>query len=241
LPVLTKVRVTAQKNQAKTEMQSIIGAIESYDQENGRFPLTTDEKTATTRYTTGDFTTGYVPNPSPNKIWNPITATGGYNTSGYSFDNNSNVVAILMDLQQFPNGTTTSNNGHVYNPKQNKYLNAKPSGYDPITAPGQSAPGGVDVTGVYRDPWGNPYVITMDTSYDDQTCDMFYGLNAVSGPGGANTNPGLVGLTNPDTTKQNNFQFHGKVMVWSAGPDGKADPTKAADADVNKDNILSWK
>jgi hypothetical protein len=38
------------------------------------------------------------------------------------------------------------------------------------------------------------------------------------------------------------FQFHGKVMVWSAGPDGKIDNTGTvkANAGFNKDNVLSW-
>jgi hypothetical protein len=55
-------------------------------------------------------------------------------------------------------------------------------------------------------------------------------------------NPGLNGLTNPDGTgtTQNNFQFHGKVMVWSAGPDKMIDPGSPANKGANKDNILSW-
>jgi hypothetical protein len=53
-------------------------------------------------------------------------------------------------------------------------------------------------------------------------------------------NPGLNGLISPDTTKPNNFQFHGKVMVWSAGPNGKIDPGDAATDHENKDNVLSW-
>jgi hypothetical protein len=47
-------------------------------------------------------------------------------------------------------------------------------------------------------------------------------------------------LNNPDNSN-NNFQFHGKVMVWSAGPDRKFDLTTAANLGVNKDNVLSWK
>ena len=48
-------------------------------------------------------------------------------------------------------------------------------------------------------------------------------------------------LATPD-----NFQLHGKVMVWSAGPDGKIDPTAtpsglgSANYGANKDNVLSW-
>ena len=37
---------------------------------------------------------------------------------------------------------------------------------------------------------------------------------------------GYNGLFNPNNTAPNtdNFLYHGKVMVWSAGPDGKIDP-----------------
>jgi hypothetical protein len=96
---------------------------------------------------------------------------------------------------------------------------------------------------VYRDPWGNPYVITMDLNYDEQCQDAFYSLSAVSGPPSpavANSNPGINGLINPDTTRSDNYRYHGKVMVWSAGPDGQIDKNAAANTGVNKDNILSW-
>ena len=52
-------------------------------------------------------------------------------------------------------------------------------------------------------------------------------------------NPGLNGLVSPGPPG-NNFQYHGKVMVWSAGPDGKIDFVKPANQGVNKDNVLSW-
>jgi hypothetical protein len=80
----------------------------------------------------------------------------------------------------------------------------------------------------------------VDLNEDNQCQDAFYCLDKVSGPGQANTNPGLNGLVNPDTTKNDNFRYHGNVMVWSAGPDGKIDPLSPADQGVNKDNVLSW-
>jgi prepilin-type N-terminal cleavage/methylation domain-containing protein len=232
LPVLAAAKKAAKKTQARNEMAAIVVAINQYDQDYGRFPVTANEKTFAYAGGNNDFTTGYVPVPSPGLAW---PAANG----AYSSDNNSNVVAILMDLQNYANGTATSNNGHVYNPKMVKYLNAHPSGYDPIGAPSANPPGGVDNTGVYRDPWGNPYIITMDLSYDDQCSDIVYSLLAVSqSSGGA---AGFNGLSNPNyATTPNNYLFHGKVMVWSAGPDGKVDPTKAANSDVNRDNLLSW-
>ena len=50
--------------------------------------------------------------------------------------------------------------------------------------------------------------------------------------GGANV---AVGLNNGGV-----YEFSGNVMVWSLGPDGKADVAKSAKTDVNKDNVLSW-
>jgi hypothetical protein len=91
---------------------------------------------------------------------------------------------------------------------------------------------------IYRDPWGNPYVITMDLDEDNQVGDAFYHLSNVSGPNG-NSSPGLNGLINPNNTADN-FQYHGNVMVWSAGPDKNIDPTVNATIGANKDNIISW-
>ena len=74
-----------------------------------------------------------------------------------------------MDLETYPNGVQTADFQHnVKNPKQVKFLNAHMSGFNPAST--DLPLGGVDNTGVYRDPWGNPYIITMDTSYDDQQC-----------------------------------------------------------------------
>lgn len=161
-----------------------------------------------------------------------MTAQVGTIISG-NYLNNSEVISILMDVTDYPNGAgPTENNGHVKNPQMTKFLNA--------TMAGNTNSPGVGPDLVYRDPWGNPYIITMDLNYDDMSKDVFYSLNKVSGPGQTKNNPGLNGLVNPDAT-DDNFQYRGNVMIWSAGPDRKIDATKAANADVNKDNVLSWK
>ena len=94
---------------------------------------------------------------------------------------------------------------------------------------------------VTNDPWGNPYVISMDLNYDEQCNDAFYCLQNVSQTAlGSQTGlNGLFNSTDP-TGNGNNFQYHGKVMVWSAGPDKMIDPGQLANVGVNKDNILSW-
>ena len=238
LPVLSRARIAAQKAQAKTEIAGIVNAIEAYDAQYSRFPVTTNEQSYATSIN-GDFTTGLISNSvSGSMPNNPLSGTPSY-------DNNSNVVAILMDMTAFPNGNQTVNFNHVKNPNQTKFLNAKPSGYDPTT-PGKPV-GGVDNTGIYRDPWGNPYIITMDLNYDEKCNDLLYTKTAVSqNPPSSSSQAGFFGLS---TTNANgagdNFQFQGKVMVWSLGPDGKYENGSAgnpvpANVGVNKDNILSW-
>ena len=98
----------------------------------------------------------------------------------------------------------------------------------------------MDNNGIYRDPWGNPYIITMNTSFNEQgTSDFVYSLENVSGQGSATGYNGLFNPTYPGNL--HNYLSRGKVMIWSAGPDKKVDPLAKANAGVNKDNILSWK
>ena len=239
LPVLAAAKKRAQVVQARTEIAGIVTAIEGYDSAYGRFPVSPYVQSIASKDASlpvnpnGDFTYGGTFADTSGTL-----APRGTVISGVGCITNSEVIAILMDLINYPNGGQTVNTNYQKNPQKTIFLNAKLSGYDPATND-PHPPGGVDINGVYRDPWGNPYLITMDLNYDEQCQDAVYCLSAVSGPGGASTNPGLNGLVNPNN-KLNNFQYHGKVMVWSAGPDGKLDPGIPANQGVNKDNILSW-
>ena len=230
LPVLAAAKKAALKKQAALEIQGIVSAIDAYDQAYGRFPVSPAAQVAAEKNKVNhDFTYGgtFQTPTGPRQIGTPLV-TGGILT-------NAEVIAILMDITNYPTtGYPTINNGHLKNPKQTKFLDAKMSGYDPVN-PGVPL-GGVDKDLVYRDPWGNPYLISLDLNYDDQCSDWMYSQTTVSQQNG---NAGFNGLANPNGTA-NNFQFHGKVMVWSAGPDGKVDPNAKADVGYNKDNILSW-
>jgi prepilin-type N-terminal cleavage/methylation domain-containing protein len=242
LPVLAAAKRHAQIGKAKVDESGLVTAIEGYDSAYGRLPVSTAVQT----------------NASPD-----FTYGGTFQTNGGSFVipssglqlTNSEVIAILMDLTNYPDGTpVVANAGHTKNPQQTKFLDAHFSGYDPAT-PG--AIGGVDITGVYRDPWGNPYVITMDLNYNEQSQDAFYSLQSVSQnppPStiyslGSYSQSGFNGLVNPNSSPStpaqfNNYLFHGKVMVWSLGPpvSGKfsIDPTKSANDSANKGHVLSW-
>jgi prepilin-type N-terminal cleavage/methylation domain-containing protein len=237
LPVMALVKVRAQKAKARLEIQDLVTAIQNYDSTYGRFPVSSGfpqsaQSTASANSTgplnNGDFTYGgafVLPNGTTNLI--------GTQISSNVILTNSEVIAILMNLTNYPDGSgPTINTNYQKNPQQIAFLNAKMSG-DTISS-------GVGTDLVYRDPWGNPYIITMDLNYDENCKDVFYSLNNVSGPGQTKNNPGINGLINPDTTQNNNFQFHGKVMVWSAGPDKKIDSGSTANIGANKDNVFSW-
>src|SRR5436190_2244333 len=120
------------------------------------------------------------------------------------------IMAILLDLEQFGDGTPTLNAGHVKNPQRSVNLN--PKFVSTIEVPG------VGPDGVYRDPWGTPYIITFDTNDDNECRDALYRLQTVSRQ---NAQTGYNGLFNPIDPNGlgDHFQHHSKVMIWSAGPD----------------------
>ena len=220
LPVLGHVKQQAMVRRARLEISDIVSAISRYDTAYSRYPTMQDSGA-------NDFTyAGGSPLDNYNGTGTPFMGVGVWNT------NNSEVIAILMDFDKYPStGLPTCNTGHIKNSQQTKFLNAQMVG--DVTSPGV----GTDL--VYRDPWGDPYIISMDLNYNETTRDIFYQNRTVSTNAGPS---GLNGLINPDGTgASDDFEYHGGVMVWSLGPDKKADVTKHGDQDVNKDNVISWK
>jgi prepilin-type N-terminal cleavage/methylation domain-containing protein len=229
LPVLGIAKTKAKVTQAKLQIQDIVTAVQNYNSAYSRMPVS---PFAQANAVNGQFTYGGLfPTPSGTPWPNPIPVN--YQT------NNADVIAILMDITNYPNGTgATVNTNAEKNPQQTMFLNAKMVG-DTVTWPGV----GPDL--VYRDPWGDPYIISMDFNEDNQCLDAFYSLQAVS-QNGANSQTGYNGLFNSTDPNGNgpHFTYHGNVMVWSMGPTvgGKPsfDPTKLATDPANKNHILSW-
>jgi len=147
--------------------------------------------------------------------------------------NNSEVIAVLMNRERYMDGSPTINFGHIKNTKQKFYLSAVPMA-DAVNLPGL----GPDL--VFRDPWSNPYIISFDLNYDDNCRDTTYCKSKVSQDNGATGLNGLINSTAANGTTDD-FQYRGGVMIWSKGPDRKADPNAPANAGLNRDNILSWK
>jgi prepilin-type N-terminal cleavage/methylation domain-containing protein len=156
--------------------------------------------------------------------------TYGYSSStGAGISSNSDVMSILMDINVGVNFNHAKNPRNIvtYTAKQNSDTNS---------------PGLSTIDNQLRDPWGTPYVITLDMNGDNYCQDAFYGNIAVANPPPVTlprtATQGYVGLQ--DYLNNGNYELRGPVMIWSFGPDKNVDPGAAANASSNQDNILSW-
>ncbi|HSY42802.1 MAG TPA: prepilin-type N-terminal cleavage/methylation domain-containing protein [Candidatus Acidoferrum sp.] len=244
LPVINAAQQHAKKNQARIECDNIVNAIQAYESDYSRMPVSSAVQSS-----------GYT-NVTYGNLFN--TPAGfqqiGSLINGQILTNNADVIAILLDYTNYVNGWNgpapgvnglTDNTNYMKNPKRTVYLsNTRASGYDPSQTGTLPRPGiGNDL--VYRDPWGNPYVISMNLNEDNNVVDSFYGLTQVSSASGTAGGSGLVGLNWHPEIGSGAYALHGNVMVWSAGPDGKVDPSSMASPvsaiqGANKDNVISW-
>lgn len=134
------------------------------------------------------------------------TAVKGTGDATYATDNNA-----LLDVLRNMTGATTGNalnlRGIVFisPPYVKDPLNPR-SGIGTGTGPGQ-----------YYDPWGTPYRVAIDGSYDNQLTNP-YTLDTGAGPSPLN-----IG-----------------VIAWSAGKDGLA-PDNGGTTNFNaSDDVISW-
>ena len=98
-------------------------------------------------------------------------------------NNNSEVLAILNDLTNTPQEQYIEGQNHLYNPQKNPFFNYK-------VAPDVNSPG-LGPDGVLRDPFGLPYIITVDLSGDNRCYNpMLNTMYQVSNPGKFYTVPG---------------------------------------------------
>lgn len=223
LPALSAVKTRVLKGRAKTEAQNIGNALSTYETTYSRQPIIPGIPTGTEDVTFGLDPTAFPAIPS---------APGKNGTRVIS--SNANIIAILMDEERFKNGNVTSNLNHTLNPQRISMLNAKQTS--------ESGGSGVGMDGEYRDPWGNPYVISLDYDFDDQCQDAVYGRMAVSQTA-TGSQTGHNGLYNPNKAGSGNsdeFKFKGKYLIWSKGPDGKASNAVKSDKGDNRDNVLGW-
>ena len=233
LPAISRVKTKGKEAKAKMDMGQIESSMSAYESDFGRLPGSPQVY----GIAPGDFTFGTTGTMSG------TTINDGGLFQGVAYENNnSEVMGVLLALTSFRGGGTTINTNNQYNPKKTRYLNAKEVD--------NTKPNGVGVDGVLRDPWGNPFIISIDTDFDGITRDAFYSRASVSQKA-AGSPEGLKGSFNDldATGASNEYGIRKKVLVWSFGADGRADVTlkasgtgTAADGTKvsNDDNLLSW-
>ncbi len=181
LPTLAAVKRRALIGRTRVEMSALVAAVNQYENAYSRMPLST-AGAANLNAGCPDFTFGTIPVASgPSMLYRNGTQMpriGNVDQNllevpSYYQANNSELMAILMDQVAFPNGTgPTVNVGHVKNPQQTQFLNAK-------MANDSNSPGvGTDL--VYRDAWGNPYIVTIDMDGNNRCRDGLYRRQLVS-------------------------------------------------------------
>ena len=213
----TKIAMT------RTQLGRIDLALTGYQSLYGQLPVSSQAKTAAIA-NGGSFTYG---GTYQDAAGNPLLI----GTPGYAA-NNSEVMSVLLDVESFA-GTPTINVGHIKNQKGEKFLR------DVLVS--ARDPGGVGDDGVFRDYFGSPYVISLNLDEGGRCADALYRRQSVSQTtvGSATGFDGLMNATaNPNS---DSFSSAGRFMIWSVGPDKKADPGTKANAGVNKDNIIGWR
>jgi type II secretory pathway pseudopilin PulG len=202
LPTFGAAKKQVKVKLARLEMSTIVAAINQYQSVYSLPPISRTAIAAST-HGSPDFTCGTVLPDGSTVSSTKVVSTGN---AGYQ-NCNSEVMAILADNDFYPN------TNHVRNPQRHSFLSAK-------SAAKANGPGlGSDC--LFRDPWGNPYIVTVDVNLDGTCQDGFY-----------------YPLTKPGTP----VLVKGPAMVWSFGPDGKAelDAKTGPKGGANRDNVLSW-
>ena len=236
LPALGRAKVKAQVAKARVEMDSIRGAVSQYQSTYGRFPAARTLRERGVNDASPDFTYGTVHQGPPGNQAPRLTNRKGeafpvVNNPGVQYQaSNAELMAILGDIVSLPDtGVPTVNENHTQNTQKNAFLTAKYNS--------QNVGAGLGTDLLYRDPWGSPYIITIDLNYDNLCRDGFYRNGAVAQESG---NKGFYGLTLSSETA-GAWEIRAPVVVWSFGPDGQIAGNVKANAGANKDNVLSWK
>lgn len=260
LPALSAAKTKAKVAQCQSDIANLAGAISTFNTDYSRYPIAKSYrqqlKAVDERTNEGDpdFTFGTV-NADGSVVPDSngdLIAGGVTNPKPIGNASNRELVAALRGIS--PDwGLTGWNRNHALNPERKSYLNVKdrPKKVKGVTT---GEPGAVGGDGVYRDPWGMPYIVSVDANFDNRTRDAFYRKEPVSkGSDASAPNRGLVGLSKfsgPNSTTgettAGTYEANAPVMVWSFGPDKKADDTVPATLlggkkTVNFDNVTSWK
>jgi prepilin-type N-terminal cleavage/methylation domain-containing protein len=208
LPALANMKKHAKQRIARSEMNMIAAAIKEYESSYDRYPASQPVE-RTSDVSPGNYKPDYTFGVGPAAML----------ASDNRARDNSELMEILLDIDRVGG----PNEGHKRNPKKQALLNAKQVTGD--------SPGVSTADWIFRDPWRNPYIVTIDLNDDNKCTDAFY--RSV-------TDGDQVGLVDKQNVNPPARELNASVMVWSFGPDGKANAAHGAKQGDNKDNLLSW-
>ncbi len=239
LPALSRAKVRARIAQAQNDMQAIINGVTQYQATYSRYPSSRSARESLNPRTCPDFTYGTTHRTEDGgrtyrllgKRSQALPEVGNTGNNDETQASNAEIIEILREPLYFGRDVQRTLYGEApHNPQRTTFLNAKEVGSVTL--------GGIGPDRVFRDPWANPYIVTLDLNYDEQCRDGFYRKIAVSQ---ANGGVGHNGLSSPSGGNKDDFEARSPVMVWSFGPDGKINAGARANVGENRDNILSWK
>jgi prepilin-type N-terminal cleavage/methylation domain-containing protein len=230
LPSLARAKEKARIAQVRTDIKGFEGAITAYQSDYQRFPTSkavrTDGVSTKAPFQNPDYTYGTHGTTAQGQA-DYVTKNGKRTTIAQPATgvqtNNSEVVGILMDIKDW----NARAKGNPDNRKGTPYLNVKFSDLNLA---------GVGRDGVFRDPWGSPYIVSMDLDFSGTTRDALYRGTTVS-QDAKDPTKGLNGLF---SAGKDAYEARNAIMIWSFGPDRQASQNEKANLGVNKDNILSW-
>jgi prepilin-type N-terminal cleavage/methylation domain-containing protein len=226
LPALGKAKINAQRKVCQTEEVGLVSAVASYYSTYSRLPASTNAANMVAG-TTNDFTYGTSATGSGNPIVNlattiyngPNTGITTSNSSKFAAyqNNNSELIAILRDDQYFPEYATNGGQvqGHIYNPQQTAFYQGK-------AAAATNTPG-IGPDEILRDPWGMPYMATINLSGTGKVFDPW--LNMMYQKQYPNNGALLV---------------PGQAVVWSFGPTKAINLQLGSQKSFNKYMVTSF-
>jgi prepilin-type N-terminal cleavage/methylation domain-containing protein len=227
LPALSRAKTAAKEKMAQVEMANLHSSIDQYYNEYSSLPASSSAVSAAATaknplppgtpgadFTFGTFVTGTGTLMDGKSIvsgtaiqQNPMTF-GETQNPQYQNDN-SEVISILTDAAYYPENSVTR---HTYNSRSLPLYTAR-------AAVDTNSPG-IDTNNILRDPWGMPYIITLDLNYDGKCAD---------------------GGTWAKLMNNTAFSVPGSSMIWSFGYMKKVDLSSPYNSATNKYILTSWK
>jgi prepilin-type N-terminal cleavage/methylation domain-containing protein len=232
LPAIARAKTQAQRKVCQTEAVGLVGAIETYYSTYSRLPASVNAVNAVAG-STNDFTYGTSktdatgnlsgiknPNGTPIEI---ITLYEKGGKTGYQ-NNNSELIAILRDDVYYPEYATNGGQiqGHIYNPQTTQFYQGTAAFGTSIPGTGPGTPG-IGSDEILRDPWGLPFIVTLDLSGDNRVFDPYLNM-----------------MYQAQFPKSSALMTPGHAVVWSFGPTKQINLNVGSQNAANKYIVTSY-